>query len=178
MTAPLAAAAKAAPAREETLVARQDSGDAKGDNDDLIREALRNRGTPYVWGGASRGGFDCSGFVCYLFAKQRGLKLPHSASAQARVGTPVNRNELQPGDLVFFHTYRAGISHVGMYIGDNRFIHAANTRRDVRVDSLTGYYANRLRSARRISPAPLRISPQDLKDFLKDASEPPPAGTQ
>ena len=68
------------------------------------------------------------------------MKLPHSASAQARLGSPVHRDDLQPGDLVFFSTYRPGISHVGIYIGDNRFIHAANRRSDVRTDRLSGYF--------------------------------------
>jgi len=149
--------------------------DETANNEDLIREALRNRGQPYVWGGASRGGFDCSGLICYIFRKQRGMMLPHSASAQARLGKSVRCEELQPGDLVFFSTYRPGISHVGIYIGDNRFIHGANRRRGVRLDALTGYYARRLRAARRISPAPLRFTPQDLKEYLQDSSEMPPA---
>jgi cell wall-associated NlpC family hydrolase len=157
---------------EVVLVAQADAGDP-ATNEDLIREALRNRGAPYVWGGASRGGFDCSGFVCYVFRKQRGMNLPHSASAQARLGTPVQREELQPGDLVFFSTYRRGISHVGIYLGDNRFVHAANRRSNVRIDTLTGYYGNRLRSARRLSPAPLRFSPKELEGLAQDASVPP-----
>lgn len=149
---------------------------AEAGNEDLIREALRNRGQPYVWGGASRGGFDCSGLIVYLFRKQRGMVLPHSASAQARLGTPVAFDALQPGDLVFFHTYKAGISHVGVYIGDNHFIHAANRRLDVRIDTLSGYYAQRLRAARRLTSTPLRFTPKDLDEFLKDqGSEPPPA---
>jgi len=146
-------------------------------NDDLIREALRNRGQPYVWGGASRGGFDCSGFVCYVFARQRGLKLPHSASAQALRGTPISSTELQPGDLVFFTTYRRGISHVGIYVGKRKFIHAANHRQDVRIDSIdNGYYAHRLRAARRICP--IRFSPSELKSLLQDESEVPQPSSQ
>lgn len=145
------------------------------DNEDLIREALRNRGIPYVWGGASRGGFDCSGFVLYVFKKKRGISLPHSASAQARLGLPVGREELQPGDLVFFATYRPSISHVGIYIGNNQFVHAANHRSDVKLSTLTGYYANRYRGARRISPAPIRFTPEDLRQMKAEPSETPPA---
>ena len=145
-------------------------------NDDLIREALRNRGAKYVWGGASRGAFDCSGFICYIFARQRHMKLPHSASAQARLGTPVSNENLQPGDLVFFSTYRPGISHVGLYIGDNRFIHAANRRLDVRIDHLTGYYARRIRAARRLTSTPIRFTPRDLQDYLREPSETPQSG--
>jgi cell wall-associated NlpC family hydrolase len=149
----------------------QDAGTA---NEDLVREALRNRGKPYIWGGASRRGFDCSGFIVYVFAKQRGMKLPHSASAQARLGTPVTRQELQPGDLVFFATYRRSISHVGIYLGDGKFIHAANRRKDTRVDSLDhGYYARRLKAARRLTPAPMRISPREVDGYRADAGSPP-----
>jgi cell wall-associated NlpC family hydrolase len=99
------------------------------------------------------------------------MTLPHSASAQARMGSPVNSDSLQAGDLVFFSTYRAGISHVGMYLGDGKFIHAANSRRDVRIDTLTGgYYGNRMKAARRITADPLRLSPADLKALTQDAS--------
>jgi cell wall-associated NlpC family hydrolase len=109
--------------------------------------------------------------MCYIFARQRGIKLPHSASAQARLGSPVSSDSLQPGDLVFFSTYRPGISHVGMYLGDGRFIHAANSRRDVRIDTLTeGYYANRLKAARRITSDPLRLTPAEIRAITQDAS--------
>jgi cell wall-associated NlpC family hydrolase len=170
--APVAEAAEK-PAKKRVVMARAAPVSRREDNEDLIREALRNRGTPYVWGGASRGGFDCSGFTMYLFRKERGIKLPHSASAQARRGTPVRRNALQPGDLVFFSTYRRGISHVGVYMGENKFIHAANSRRDVRVDALTGYWGRRYRGARRLTPAPVRISPQDVQDYVRDESQTP-----
>lgn len=152
-------------------VARESEPAEPSHNEDLIREALRNRGQPYVWGGASRGGFDCSGFMCYLFARQRNIKLPHSASAQARMGSPVKSDELQAGDLVFFSTYRRSISHVGMYVGDGKFIHAANTRRDVRIDTLkSGYYAKRLKAARRLTPSPIRLTPTELEALTRDSS--------
>jgi len=154
------------------------SADQRAGNEDLIREALRNRGARYIWGGSSRGGFDCSGFTRYIFLKQRNLKLPHSASAQARMGAPVGRDELQAGDLLFFSTYNRGISHVGIYVGDNRFIHAANQRRGVRMDAISGYYANRYRGARRITPAPLRFTPDDLNAIIEDRSELPPTGPE
>jgi cell wall-associated NlpC family hydrolase len=163
---------EALPCDDEVRVA-QAAPEEQPVNDDLIREALRNRGKPYVWGGASRGGFDCSGFVVYLFKTMRGKTLPHSAAAQSRLGTPVRREELQPGDLVFFSTYRRGVSHVGIYIGENKFIHAANTRRDVRIDSIAGYYANRLKGARRITPAPLKLTPQDIDNLIQEPSETP-----
>lgn len=125
-------------------------------NSDLIVEALAARGIQYRWGGTSRRGFDCSGFTRYLFERMRGVKLPHSASRQARYGDKVPREALRAGDLVFFRTYRRGISHVGIYIGGNRFVHAANRRKDVRVDELKGYYAKRYVTARRFGS---RVSP-------------------
>jgi cell wall-associated NlpC family hydrolase len=115
-----------------------------------VREALRHRGTRYVWGGASRGGFDCSGFTQYVFRTQRGISLPHSASAQARLGVRVRTPDLRNGDLLFFQTYRRGISHVGIYTGNGTFVHAASRRTGVRTDTLTGYWAQRLKQARRI----------------------------
>jgi cell wall-associated NlpC family hydrolase len=121
--------------------------------DKLIQDALAARGTRYRWGGTSRGGFDCSGFTRYLMARNLGVTLPHSAHAQAHYGQKVSLNELKEGDLVFFQTYRRGISHVGLYIGDNRFIHAPRTGRSVEVESLTGYYRRRFVTARRLAGA-------------------------
>ncbi|HTE18154.1 MAG TPA: C40 family peptidase [Armatimonadota bacterium] len=156
-------------------MARASVGDGSGVNEDLIRETLKHRGTRYVWGGASRGGFDCSGFIRYIFARKRGIMLPHSASAQARMGQRVERGELQPGDVVFFATYRPSISHVGIYVGDNKFVHAANRRKGCRTDTLTGYYGSRYRGARRYCPTPLRLSPEDLSAASQDTSEEPTA---
>lgn len=117
----------------------------------LIRTALACRGMRYRRGGTSRGGFDCSGFTRYVYAKY-GVSLPHSSAAQSRLGTPVTRSQLQPGDLVFFETYRRGISHVGIYIGNNQFVHASTPRGGVRVDSLNqAYYSKRYRGARRVN---------------------------
>jgi cell wall-associated NlpC family hydrolase len=98
------------------------------------------------------------------------MVLPHSASGQARLGKPVPREQMGAGDLVFFSTYRPGISHVGIYIGDNRFIHAANSRKDVRIDALHGYYAARFRGAKRLLPDPLRFSPEDLRSLISDGN--------
>lgn len=119
-------------------------------NSDLVQTALSCRGARYARGGTSRGGFDCSGFTRYVYAKY-GVSLPHSSAAQARLGTPVAKSELRPGDLVFFQTYRRGISHVGIYIGDTKFVHAATHGRGVTVDSLnSSYYSPRYRGARRV----------------------------
>ena len=117
----------------------------------LIRTALMYRGSRYARGGTSRGGFDCSGFTRYVFAKY-GIRLPHSSAAQSRIGKPVSRGSLQPGDLVFFNrTYRRGVSHVGIYVGDGKFVHASTHGRGVRVDSLNQpYYTPRYCGARRM----------------------------
>lgn len=124
--------------------------DAPAPTRDIVRTAYAYRGTPYRYGGSSRGGFDCSGFTSFLY-RQKGIQLPHSASAQFHRGRKVSLEELQPGDLVFFSTVRRGISHVGMYVGDGKFVHASSRRRGgVRVDRLdTGYYRERFRGARR-----------------------------
>ncbi len=88
-------------------------------------------GVPYVWGGASPGGFDCSGFVMFVYA-QMGVSLPHHAADQYNYGTPVSRDQLEPGDLVFFD----GLGHVGIYIGGGQFVHAPHTGDVVKISSL------------------------------------------
>jgi peptidoglycan DL-endopeptidase CwlO len=111
----------------------------------VVGIAMRYLGTPYVWGGASPRGFDCSGFVMYVFA-QIGVSLPHSSYAQAGMGTPVSISQLEPGDLVFF----SGASHVGIYIGGGQFIHSPHTGDVVKISSLSGYYSSAFAGARRI----------------------------
>jgi len=107
--------------------------------------AARYLGVPYRWGGASPSGFDCSGLVMYVYA-QLGISLPHYTVAQYRMGVAVSRGQLQPGDLVFFD----GLGHVGIYIGQNQFIHAPHTGDVVKVSSITGWYAQTYVGARRI----------------------------
>jgi cell wall-associated NlpC family hydrolase len=112
----------------------------------VVGIAMRYLGVPYVWGGSSPAGFDCSGFVAYVYA-QVGVSLPHYTGAQWNMGVPVDRADLQPGDLVFFD----GLGHVGIYIGGNEFIHAPHTGDVVRISSLTGWYADTYVGARRIT---------------------------
>ncbi len=116
----------------------------------LIHSALSYRGIPYVYGGSGRSGFDCSGFTRFVYMHY-GIHLPHNAKEQFEIGEHISRKDLRPGDLVFFHTVSSGISHVGMYIGHDRFVQASS-RRDggVRVDSLDeAYYNQAYRGARR-----------------------------
>lgn len=114
-----------------------------------ISLALQYEGVPYVFGGTTPNGFDCSGFTRYVFARA-GMSLPRTADAQYEIGTPVSLSRLQPGDLVFFTTYEAGASHVGIYLGDGEFVSATSSR-GVAVASLySGYWGDRYIGARRI----------------------------
>jgi len=111
----------------------------------VVGIALRYLGVPYVWGGASPSGFDCSGLTMYAYA-QVGVYLPHNAAMQYGMGHPVAQSQLEPGDLVFFN----GLSHVGMYIGGGRFVHAPHTGDVVKISSLSeDWYASTYVGARR-----------------------------
>ncbi|TCS77509.1 C40 family peptidase [Pectinatus cerevisiiphilus] len=115
----------------------------------IIQTSLQYIGVPYVFGGTTPSGFDCSGFTRYVFANA-GISLPRTADAQYEVGTPVAYDDLIPGDLVFFSTYTYGASHVGVYMGDSKFIDAS-TSRGVTIDSLdSGYWSSAYIGARRI----------------------------
>jgi cell wall-associated NlpC family hydrolase len=112
----------------------------------VVDYAKRFRGVRYVWGGSSpRSGFDCSGFVRFVYA-HFGVSLAHSSYAQFGLGHRVGRASLRPGDLVFFD----GLGHVGIYIGNGRFIHAPHTGTRVRIQSLGGWYSSRFDGARRL----------------------------
>lgn len=115
---------------------------------ELVEHALSLQGVPYVFGGTSRSGFDCSGFTQYVF-KQSGISLPRTTSEQYKVGSSVKRDKLQAGDLVFFSTYASGASHVGIYIGGGRFVDASNA--GVGISNLDkDYYSSRYLGARRV----------------------------
>ena len=117
---------------------------------EVVLVALGLTGLDYRFGGRDPSqGFDCSGLVIYVFDQALGLKLPHGAAFLARLGRRVRTAELRPGDLVFFNTLGRPYSHVGVYIGGQRFVHAPNRKARVRVDSLAGgYYARRLQASR------------------------------
>ncbi len=115
----------------------------------LVAFAKTFVGYPYVYGGSSPSGFDCSGFMQYVH-RQMGYSIKRTATAQLSNGRKVSRDELQPGDLVFFG-YGSTASHVGMYIGNGKFVHAENSRTGVVISELfTGYYSGRYLTARRI----------------------------
>lgn len=121
---------------------------------DVVRTASTQLGKPYRLGGASpRGGFDCSGLIYWSF-KQNGVTVPRITSSQAKMGTKVAINRLQPGDIVVFRTTNApnGL-HTGIYVGSGRFIHSPNSRSKVRVDDLSSssYWRKHLVMGRRLS---------------------------
>jgi len=112
----------------------------------VVGIAMQYLGVPYVWGGASPSGFDCSGFIMYVYA-QMGVSLPHHAASQYSAGSPVSRDALEPGDLVFFN----GLGHAGIYIGGGQFIHSPHTGDVVKISSLSdSWYAATWFGARRL----------------------------
>ena len=116
----------------------------------VISTALSFRGIPYRNGGSDPSGFDCSGFVQYVYA-MHGTGLPREVHSQYRIGREVDRKDVKPGDLVFFETVSRGASHVGLAIGGDEFVHAPSSRGVVRVEKLSGsYWASRFVGARRV----------------------------
>jgi cell wall-associated NlpC family hydrolase len=111
----------------------------------VVGIAMQYLGVPYRWGGASPSGFDCSGFTMYVYA-QVGISLPHYTGSQWGMGSPVSRDQLQPGDLVFFN----GLGHVGIYVGGGNFIHAPHTGDVVKISSMSGWYASTFMGGRRL----------------------------
>ena len=155
--------------------AQPSSGGAKsflagmaGKAGDVVVGALNMIGVRYRWGGNSPdSGLDCSGFVRYVFQDTLGMSLPRRAEEMSRVGEKVSMSNLKPGDLVFFNTMRRTFSHVGIYIGDNKFVHSPSTGSTVRVDDLdSGYWEKRFTGARRIeSEFPMKA--EDLRQRVR-----------
>ncbi|MDD2497146.1 MAG: NlpC/P60 family protein [Desulfitobacteriaceae bacterium] len=142
------------PERNNTAVSRSDQRQHETNSQDqvttLIECAKTLLGTPYSYGSSGPNYFDCSGFTMTVFS-QIGIELPHSSSLQSKKGEPVEKNRLIPGDLVFFNTSGKGVSHVGIYIGDNSFIHASSTQKKVVITPMAdNYFAKRYVTARRV----------------------------
>ena len=137
------------------LIAREvdKSAAADGRVETLLKRALTLIGTPYRWGGSSPdSGFDCSGLVGYVFRTALGIDLPRVSRDMAQNGERVERASLNAGDLVFFGRRGNRIDHVGIYLGEGRFVHAPRTGKDVMVSELdSGYWATRFKSARRVA---------------------------
>ncbi len=150
-------AALALPARAEPPVPpAADAAALSGTRGDLTLYALSLNGTAYRYGGNDPdSGLDCSGFVGHVFREVAGLDLPRSAQAISRLGRKIGIEELKPGDLVFFNTLRRAFSHVGIYLGNQQFIHASSSKTgDVMISSLReAYWAKRFDGARRIDLA-------------------------
>ncbi|MFZ7120623.1 MAG: C40 family peptidase [Eubacteriaceae bacterium] len=117
--------------------------------DKILKTAKEQMGVPYVWGGTSPAGFDCSGYTYYVLHKN-GITIPRTAAEQYYVGNWVNKSNLIPGDLVFFTTYKSGPSHVGFYVGNNKFIHASSSNGIIISDLNNTYWSPRYIGAKRI----------------------------
>lgn len=132
-----------------------------GKASELVIQAMGLLGVPYKRGGISEEkGFDCSGFVRHMFEKSVGLVLPRRAEDQAKVTEEINRSDLKPGDLVFFNTMKRTFSHVGIYVGDGKFIHAPRPGKSVRVDDMReAYWQKRFNGARRVQSDKLQAEP-------------------
>jgi len=136
---------RGAPAGSIPRISSAESGKAQ----DVVMYALGLIDTGYRFGGRNpEAGLDCSGMVSYIYEHSAGLRLPHNAAQIASMTRAVGRDALRPGDLVFFNTLNKPFSHVGIYIGDDRFVHAPSSNGAVRIDSLSNrYYASRFEAA-------------------------------
>lgn len=146
------AAARAAAAKKSSVgktVAPTFSSNGSASGSSIVNTAMKYLGVPYVWGGSTPKGFDCSGFVQYVF-RQNGVSLPRTAASQKSATPSISRSNLQPGDLVFFSN-GGGISHVGIYIGNGNMVHAPHTGDVVKVSSInSSYYINHYAGATRV----------------------------
>ncbi len=139
----------------------------------VLSVAKSQIGTPYVWGGTTPSGFDCSGFMRYVY-NQVGISLPRTTAEQYRVGQSVSKSNLQPGDLVFFETYQPGASHSGVYVGNNQFVHASSSN-GVSTSSINDpyYWGPRYLGAKRVLENQQAPTP---KPESKPEPKPLPAG--
>lgn len=139
---------------------------------ELVVAAMGALGVPYRRGGNTfETGFDCSGFVRTMYEQTMGLMLPRRAEQQAAATQKIDRTELQPGDLVFFNTMRRAFSHVGIYVGDNKFIHSPKPGAEVRVEDMrVSYWSRRFDGARRVSDQAATIPAEQLSSLTGDST--------
>ncbi|MGN7179143.1 endopeptidase [Paenibacillus sp. FSL R5-0490] len=129
----------------------QSASAAEATPDSIVKLAKQMQGVPYKWGGTTPKGFDCSGFLTYVYS-EHGVKLPRTTADQYKTGESVSKGELLPGDIVFFTTYKPGASHAGIYTGDNKFIHA-DSDDGIMINSMDmSYYKSRYIGAKRVVP--------------------------
>jgi cell wall-associated NlpC family hydrolase len=135
----------------------RDTGPMSEQRAEALLQTLLMLGVDYRYGGKSpETGFDCSGLVAHVFREAYGIELPHNARAQSEMGMRVSLSELRAGDLVFYNTLNRPFSHVGIYLGDGRFVHAPKTGAQVRVEPIRGkYWMRRFDGARRIQKTSL-----------------------
>lgn len=139
--------AKTTPVAAAPAASRQ-SQDAIGN---MLLQSVSLMGIAYKWGGNTpTTGMDCSGFVRYVFKKSLGIDLPRTAAEMARVGKRVSIDQLQPGDLIFFNTRRGSNTHIGIYLGGNKFIQSPRTGENIQISDLSGYWAQHFNGAKRV----------------------------
>lgn len=143
-----------------------------GKPEELINRAMQVIGVRYRWDAElPQSGLDGSSFVGYVFKDKLGFLLPRKSTQMSRVGKPINRDELQPGDLVFFNTMRLTFSHVGIYVGDNKFIHSPSKGTSVRVDDLSSlYWDKRFDGARRLDGSD-NLNDSERQELLDEVKE-------
>ncbi|MEO8202693.1 MAG: C40 family peptidase [Betaproteobacteria bacterium] len=145
--------ARAAPRASVPTLPPEQAQRAAPEQSEMLFQVLSSIGVDYKYGGSSHAtGFDCSGLVAHVYREGFGIQLPRNSYGQSQVGQPVSSEDLKPGDLVFYNTLNRPFSHVGIYLGDGRFIHAPKTGAAVRIESLkSAYWTKRWNGARRIT---------------------------
>jgi len=140
-----------------------------GRSESLINQAMELIGVRYRWNmDIPQSGLDGSGFVAYVFKDRLSFLIPRKSSQMSKVGKSINRDDLQPGDLVFFNTMRMTFSHVGIYVGENKFIHSPSKGANIRVDDMTSvYWDKRFDGARRLDGSD-EFSEQERKNLLNE----------
>lgn len=130
----------------------QNSGKSGGEGDEIVRVAKKYKGSKYVWAGASPKGFDCSGFTWYVYEQVTGKDIGRTVKGQFKQGSSVSNGSWKPGDIVFFkNTFEKGLSHCGIFISGDKFIHAENESTGVVISTLdSGYYKDHYAGARRL----------------------------